>query len=102
MEFYILIFGIILGILFKILYDAEPSHTVNPLAFLQEITRLHEELDRMRHRVEKDKAAIRAVLENPYGCPFCDCGKLRKPDDPSKGHDEDCPYILLKHASEEE
>jgi hypothetical protein len=56
--------------------------------------------DQLRAELEAAKAAIRAVFENPYGCPFCDCGKLRKPDDPRKGHDDDCPYALLRQVIE--
>jgi len=36
---------------------------------------------------------IRALLKDPHGCRFCDYGKLRTPDDPTKGHDSDCPYL---------
>jgi len=40
---------------------------------------------------------IQRFLEYPHGCRFCDYGVLRKPNDPLKGHDEDCLY-LVAHA----
>jgi hypothetical protein len=40
---------------------------------------------------------IQRLLADPGGCRFCDFGVLRKPDNPLKGHDEDCPY-LAAHA----
>jgi len=40
---------------------------------------------------------IQRLLADPGGCRFCDYGVLRKPDNPLKGHDEDCPY-LAAHA----
>ena len=40
---------------------------------------------------------IQRFLEYPHGCRFCDYGVLRKPNDPLKGHDEDCLY-LAAHA----
>jgi hypothetical protein len=32
---------------------------------------------------------LRGLLAEPYGCSFCDSGKLRNP---TKGHLSDCPY----------
>ena len=43
------------------------------------------------------REVIQQLLTNPFGCRFCDYGVLRKPDNPLKGHDEDCPY-LAAHA----
>lgn len=43
-------------------------------------------------------AAIEAILRDPYGCRFCDSGKLRIPDNPDKGHDPDCGYLLAEVA----
>ena len=40
---------------------------------------------------------IQRLLADPGGCRFCDFGVLRKPDNPLKGHDENCPY-LAAHA----
>jgi hypothetical protein len=40
---------------------------------------------------------IQRLLADPGGCGFCDFGVLRKPDNPLKGHDENCPY-LAAHA----
>lgn len=41
------------------------------------------------------EAALRAILADPYGCPFCDSGKLRNP---TKEHDEACGYCLAAEA----
>jgi hypothetical protein len=43
-------------------------------------------------------AACEAVISNPYGCPFCDSGTLRTPNNPAKDHNPDCPYVLLRAA----
>ena len=40
---------------------------------------------------------IQRFVNDPGGCPFCDYGVLRKPNDPEKDHDEDCVY-LAAHA----
>lgn len=39
------------------------------------------------------RAALRAVLAKPYGCPFCDSGKLRNP---CKEHDVDCGFEMAR------
>ena len=39
---------------------------------------------------------IQRLLAEPGGCRFCDYGVLRKPDNPLKGHDEDCPYLSAR------
>lgn len=33
--------------------------------------------------------ALKALLDEPYGCSLCDSGK---PRNPAKGHQPDCPY----------
>jgi hypothetical protein len=40
-------------------------------------------------------AALRFILAEPYGCPFCDSGKLR---DPEKGHADNCGYASARYA----
>lgn len=35
--------------------------------------------------------AVEAILKEPYGCPFCDSGKLRSPD---KDHLPNCGFLL--------
>ena len=40
---------------------------------------------------------IQRFIADAGGCRFCDYGVLRKPNDPLKGHDEDCLY-LAAHA----
>ena len=42
--------------------------------------------------------ALRRLLREPYGCPFCDSGKLRRPNNPEKGHDEDCGFAMATQA----
>lgn len=37
--------------------------------------------------------ALRAILADPYGCRFCDSGKLR---DPHRPHDDSCGYRLAE------
>ena len=56
---------------------------------------MREQLSKANESAERMEMAIRAVLREPYGCRFCDCGKLRNPE---AGHDEDCPYVLLRNA----
>ena len=36
---------------------------------------------------------IAGFLASPYGCAFCDSGKLRSPDREDRQHDEECPYL---------
>ena len=40
---------------------------------------------------------IQRFITDSGGCRFCDYGILRKPNDPLKGHDEECLY-LAAHA----
>ncbi len=46
--------------------------------------------------------ALEAIFAEPYGCRFCDSGKLRTPNNPAKFHDDNCgfwmAYTLLKGA----
>ena len=46
----------------------------------------------------KYREVLEAILKDPYGCRFCDSGKLRKPNDPKKDHDYDCGYLLALEA----
>ncbi len=39
--------------------------------------------------------ALRAILAEPYGCVFCDSGKLRNP---AKPHEADCGFELARIA----
>lgn len=50
---------------------------------------LERELAEARH-------ALEAILADPYGCRFCDSGKLRNAD---KGHDPECGYALAQRAT---
>lgn len=52
----------------------------------------------------KLRKAIEGLLNEPYGCPMCDSGKLRSPD---KSHWDDCPFkiatdILNKEGEQSE
>jgi hypothetical protein len=61
---------------------------------------LHEIVTIAKHaRAASDVGvALRAILADPHGCRFCDYGKLRTPDDPSKAHDSTCGYLLAELA----
>ena len=37
--------------------------------------------------------ALQGLLDEPYGCPLCDCGRTRNP---AKGHMDDCPYEIAR------
>jgi hypothetical protein len=43
-------------------------------------------------------SALHAILNEPFGCRFCDSGKLRTPDNPEKTHDDDCGFLLARAA----
>lgn len=42
-------------------------------------------------RLEQALKALRLIIADPYGCRFCDSGKLRNP---SKDHDEACGFAM--------
>lgn len=46
-------------------------------------------------RESRLRAALEAILREPYGCPFCNSGKLRNP---LKTHTDDCGYALAQAA----
>lgn len=39
------------------------------------------------------REALEAIRAEPYGCPFCDSGKLRNP---TKGHTDTCGWLLME------
>lgn len=39
------------------------------------------------------RAALKAILDEPHGCVFCDSGKLRNP---SKDHDPKCGFAMAQ------
>ena len=45
--------------------------------------------ERQRRRALAD--ALQGLLDEPYGCPMCDSGRLRNP---AKEHWDDCPYAI--------
>lgn len=58
--------------------------------------------DAVQKEIEELKAiclemqnALFAIVKNPHGCVFCDCGTLRVPN---KGHEDDCPYTIAERA----
>lgn len=61
--------------------EGAPTHRIN---FLQRIDQLR--------RVE---SALQAILNEPFGCPFCDSGKLRNPN---KDHTSTCGFKLAVEA----
>lgn len=50
---------------------------------------------RMVQRFKEIEAAGRRILAEPFGCPFCDSGKLRNP---AKNHLEDCGFAMMTKA----
>lgn len=62
------------------------------------IAALEAELAAERARADVLLAALNAIMIEPYGCRFCDSGKLRKPGDPAKDHDDDCGFLLARAA----
>ncbi len=64
----------------------------------EKLTELTKMLTRIRSRAMREArhernevlAILRRFLESPYGCGFCDSGKLRNPNKP---HDDDCPFL---------
>lgn len=61
------------------------------LARVRKTLSLHELRIIIQHAQFRHDAALRAIIADPYGCPFCDSGKLRNP---AKGHDSDCGFAL--------
>lgn len=43
----------------------------------------------LKARVAELDVALRGLINDPYGCPMCDSGRLR---DQAKGHWPECPY----------
>lgn len=54
-----------------------------------------EEVRGLKSQLEAAKEAISAILIEPFGCRFCDSGKLRNPD---KAHDDDCGYLIAQRT----
>lgn len=52
-------------------------------------------LIRAEERVKAADRLAEALARDAYGCRFCDSGKLRKPNDPHKDHDDDCAWVAL-------
>ncbi len=43
-------------------------------------------------------AAVQRIVASPFGCRFCDSGKLRTENDPAKYHAADCGFMLARNA----
>ena len=74
---------------------------INLFAKLADIDQEHAREQSPEDRLELLEPAVealRAIMRDPYGCPFCDEGKLRKPNIPGKEHEEDCGYYLAERA----
>ena len=52
-------------------------------------------IDQLRGELKRKTKALEHVLAEPYGCPFCDSGKLRNP---CKSHDANCGFELARAA----
>lgn len=44
------------------------------------------------------RAALIAVTKEPQGCRFCHAGRLITPNNPEKGHDAGCGFLLAARA----
>lgn len=42
--------------------------------------------------------ALELILAEPHGCAFCDSGKLRNPNNPAKGHTDECGFDAAHRA----
>ena len=60
------------------------------------LRRLIATIDSLRADLEAARGALRGLLAEPYGCPFCDAGKLRTEGVPAKDHNTDCPYFVAR------
>lgn len=47
------------------------------------------------HEALRMERVVKAMIAEPYGCAFCDSGKLRNPE---KDHDANCAWKLAKEA----
>jgi hypothetical protein len=45
----------------------------------------------IQHAQARHDAALRAIVAEPFGCVFCDSGKLRNP---AKPHEDDCGFAM--------
>jgi hypothetical protein len=69
-------------------------------AAADEIERLQDDvlfgaLERASAEVNELRAALAAILAEPFGCVFCDSGKLRNP---AKPHEAGCGFMLAERA----
>lgn len=55
---------------------------------------LHQVLEHVdQTQIKPLESALRAILAEPFGCPFCDSGTLRNP---AKGHDAACGFYMAQ------
>ena len=67
------------------------DHGICKCAERHRITELEAERDALR-------AALIAVTKEPQGCRFCHTGRLITPNNPEKGHDAGCGFLLAARA----
>lgn len=54
-----------------------------------------ERADKHKAEIARLREAVEGLLADPYGCPFCDSGVLRRPLN-EKDHATDCPYAVAR------
>ena len=74
--------------------DRGSPHHANMLVRADRLLRLIAQAE----RAERLEQAARLVLEEPYGCPFCDSGILRKHLNPDALHAPNCGFQMLRAA----
>ncbi len=71
------------------LVEIAVKHHTNYAAALDTARRLLVAWRAERQRTQVLRDALQGLLDDPYGCPMCDCGRLRNP---TKEHWPECPY----------
>ena len=69
------------------------AHHANHQATLDTARRLVAAWRAERARSQALEDALRGLLDEPYGCPLCDAGRVLNP---AKGHWPDCPYEIAR------
>jgi hypothetical protein len=72
-----------------------PGETAKiPIRSVRVIQAIKSEFESLQKENAELKDVIRTFLKEPYGCPFCDSGILRKPNNPEKDHDDTCAFKM--------
>lgn len=69
------------------------AHHANHQATLDTARRLAAAWRAERARSQALEDALRGLLDEPYGCPLCDAGRVLNP---AKGHWPECPYEIAR------